>query len=80
MAYPVGPIYLLSLPYKKSTLYHMESQKNKSGHPRIKSTHFDSTKMTGTNASSSPMTQSKVKTASFPKTIMVSEVTSPKKI
>ena len=54
----MGPIYLLSLPYKKSTLYHMESRKNKSGHPRIKSTHFDSTKVIGTNANSSPMTQS----------------------
>ena len=61
-------------------LDHVKSWKNKYSHQGIKSTYSDPIKVVRIEVSSSPMTQSRVKVASFPTKTMVSEATSPKNL
>ena len=74
----MGQLCPQSLPYKK--LDHVKSWKNKYSHQGIKSSHSDLIKVVRIEVTHSPMTQSRVKVASFPKTTMVSEATSPKNL
>ena len=74
----MGQLCPQSLPYKK--LDHVKSWKNKYSHQGIKSTYYDPFKVVRIEVSSSPMTRSRVKVASFPTKTMVSEATSPKNL